>query len=36
VYGELNHTYLVPDTLQSYSSLWLIYTEIVKWLAEQL
>jgi len=36
VYRELNHTYLVPDTLQSYSSLWFIYTAIVKWLADQL
>ena len=36
VYRELYHTYLVPDTLQSYSSLGFIYTAIVKWLADQL
>jgi hypothetical protein len=35
-YRELNHIFLVPDTLQSYSSLWLSYTVIVNWLAHKL
>jgi hypothetical protein len=36
LYRELNHTFLVPDTLQSYSSLWLSCTEIVNWFTDQL
>jgi hypothetical protein len=32
----LNHTFLVPDTLQSYTSLGLSYTEIISWFADQL
>ena len=33
---ELNHTFLVSDTLQSYTSLWLSYSAIVNWFADQL
>jgi len=29
MYKGLNHTLLVPETLQSYTSLWLTYTEII-------
>jgi hypothetical protein len=35
MYRGLNDTFLVPDTLQSYTSLWLTYTEIVNWFAGQ-
>jgi len=31
VYRELNHSFLVPDTLQSYTSSQQSYTEIVNW-----
>ncbi len=33
---ELNHTFLVSDTLQSYTSLWLSYSAIVNWFADRL
>jgi len=36
MYRGLNHAILVPDTLQYYTSLWLSYTEIVNWFADQL
>ena len=36
MYRGLNHTFLMPDTLQSYTSLGLSYTEIVSWFADQL
>jgi len=36
MYRGLNHTILVPATLQSFTSLWLTYTEIVHWFADQL
>jgi hypothetical protein len=36
MYRGLNHTFLVPDTLQSYTSLGLSYTEIVSCFADQL
>ena len=36
MYRGLNHTFLVPDTLQSCNSLCLSYIEIVNWFADQL
>jgi len=36
IYRGLNHIFLVPDTLISYTCGWLSYTEIVNWLADQL
>ena len=36
IYRGLNHIFLVPDTLKSYTCGWLTYTEIVNWLADQL
>ena len=36
MYRGLNHTILVPDTLQSSTSLWLSYTEIVNCFADKL
>ena len=36
MYGYINHAFLVPDTLQSYTNLWLGYTESVNWYADEL
>jgi len=36
MYRGLHHTFLVPDTLQSYTSLGLSYTVIVSWFADHL
>ena len=36
MYRELNHTFLVPNTLQSCNSLGHSYTEIFSWFADQL
>jgi len=36
MYMGLNHTFLMPDTLQSATSFWLSYTKIFSWYADQL
>jgi len=36
VYKELNHTFLMSDTLQTYTSLWINCIEMVSWFGNQL